>query len=382
MNVLIIGMLDSVHLARWLKQFEGQQINFFILSSRKYRKIHVELKSLLLSRSSAKYQLISIFAQNFLSGYYDYLKYEVFNRMFFSLSRSNNLRKIIENYRFDYIHTMELQNAGYLLVNLPSSLLSNTKVIVTNWGSDIFHYHKFSNHLELIKKVLAIADFYSAECIRDYSLAKKYGFSGQELPCIPNAGGFNLWSTKTNFVVPSERNQIIIKGYGGIFGRADLPISLLKVILKNYPNLQIFIYSVTKDTYKLIKNLPRQLQSNIRISTVRKPLTHSQLISEFTRSRIYIGCSESDGISTSFLEALTTGAYPIQTDTSCASEWQMLGAVASIIKLDSEELYKVILTALNDNLLVDNAAKKNYDFSLKYLDYGIIQQQAFDFYKV
>ena len=60
----------------------------------------------------------------------------------------------------------------------------------------------------------------------------------------------------------------------------------------------------------------------------------------------------------------------------------MLGAVASIIKLDSEELYKVILTALNDNLLVDNAANKNYDFSLKYLDYGIIQQQAFDFYKV
>jgi hypothetical protein len=76
-------------------------------------------------------------------------------------------------------------------------------------------------------------------------------------------------------------------------------------------------------------------------------------------SRIYIGCSISDGISTSFLEAITKGVYPIQTNTSCAGEWVDKGAVASLIDLDIDQLNKALHLAITDDKVVDFAAEEN-----------------------
>jgi hypothetical protein len=39
------------------------------------------------------------------------------------------------------------------------------------------------------------------------------------------------------------------------------------------------------------------------------------------RARIYLGVSKTDGISTSLLESIARGAFPIQSVTSCANEW-------------------------------------------------------------
>jgi glycosyltransferase involved in cell wall biosynthesis len=45
------------------------------------------------------------------------------------------------------------------------------------------------------------------------------------------------------------------------------------------------------------------------------------LLAIIGRSLIYVGTSKTDGISTSMLEALASGATPVQTDTACAAEW-------------------------------------------------------------
>jgi hypothetical protein len=101
---------------------------------------------------------------------------------------------------------------------------------------------------------------------------------------------------------------------------------------------------------------------------------------EFSKSRVYIGCSESDGISTSFLESLVTGAYPIQTNTSCANEWILKGAIGSLVKLDSQEILNEIRVALRDDDLVNNASLINYQVSRKYLAKSEIEKIASDFY--
>jgi glycosyltransferase involved in cell wall biosynthesis len=63
------------------------------------------------------------------------------------------------------------------------------------------------------------------------------------------------------------------------------------------------------------------------------------MIALFSNSLAYVGASRSDGISTSVLEAMSAGAFPIQTDSSCSSEWLAhnqtgylvpVGAVATI----------------------------------------------------
>jgi len=375
-------MLDSIHLARWLEQFANEEIDFTLFPSKRFRGTHCKLKSLLTdNQKSARYKLASTkFVQ--YSGYLDYLENEVSGLFGVHNSRSQKLTRLLTCNQFDYIHAIEIQGAGYLLSDIHSDLLKFSKIILTNWGSDIYYFKSLPNHLVKIKEILKIADYYSAECLRDYSLARELGFTGIELPCIPNAGGFDVTDLLDGSNPPSSRSQILIKGYGGRFGRADLPISLIPWISEKYPSYTYLIYSVTPDILAIIKELPKEIKGKIRISKVARALPQKEMLNQFKASRIYIGCSESDGISTSFLEALVNGAYPIQTGTSCANEWVQKGASASIVRLVPAELQAAIENSLSDDQFVDQAAIENRLLAERELSSQVIKRQALTYYSV
>lgn len=379
-KVLVIGMLDSVHFARWLKQFENQNIDFFIFASKKYRKISPILMSISSDAASAKFSHVLFQSSLSLSGYLDFIFFEIAKKFLGIDLRSKFLGLYLRFSKFDFIHALELQGAGYLISSVNPANFSGSKIIVTNWGSDIYFFKSDPKHKVMIARTLALADFYSAECLRDYSLAREYGFSGVDLPCIPNAGGFDVGVTVNNYPVPASRKQVLIKGYGNTFGRAQLVVGLLPDLLKKYPEFSFYFYSVTHDVYRLLRELPTEIFSQLKITTVRNKLTHSEMFEEFGKSRVYIGCSASDGISTSFLESLITGCYPIQTNTSCANEWVDRGASASIIPLDSEILIHEIGQALADDDLVNQAAIANFQVAQNYLSFNVIQQQSLKFY--
>jgi hypothetical protein len=379
-QVLVIGMLDSVHLARWLNQFIQENIDFIIVSSKKYRKIHPLMQSLMRSKHKARYQLVSFPKAPLLAGYFDFLKIYLDRVFGLRNHRVRIVEKVLCSRGIDYIHAFEIQGAGYLLTEIQSTLLSQPKVIVTNWGSDIFYYNRFLEHKEKIRNVLTLADLYSAECSRDYELAAELGFSGINLPCIPNGGGFAIGKRGETFIRPSNRNQILIKGYGGIFGRAKIVLELIPTIASLFPQATFYIYSVTDDILPEIRKLPSNLKSRISVSTLRNKLSHSDILHQFAQSRIYVGCSESDGISTSFIESLIYGAYPIQTDTSCANEWIRRGARGSIVPLDSSTLLDEICRALRDDDLVNTVSALNFEIAKKFLSEEVVKEFALKFY--
>jgi len=378
-QVLLIGMLDSIHVARWLSQFKDASIDFLIFPSKKFRDVHPEL--LTLSRFD-NYKIFGLPHTMKIAGYLDFLMFVLPAKIGFENRRQRALNKILLRRNFDFIHALELQGAGYLVDSLDVDLLKNPSLIVTNWGSDIYFFKKFPDHERRIKSLLAKADYYSAECERDYQLARNFNFSGVDLPCIPNAGGFNLVNLSQELSLPSHRKQILIKGYGGIFGRADLPISILELVAEEFPSYSFHFYSVTEDVQLLLDQLPKKLLSKIKITTVKQRISHSEMLREFQKSRVYIGCSESDGVSTSFLEALTTGTYPIQTGTSCANEWVKKGANASIIELTESSLLSAIREALSGDSLVDDASRVNFNISKKYLSKEVIALSAQQFYLI
>ncbi len=378
-QVLLIGMLDSIHVARWLNQFKDSSIDFHIFPSKKFRKIHLEL--LALSKCNS-YKIFGLPRAERFAGYLDFVKYVLPAKMGFESRRRRALNKILRHTSFDFIHALELQGAGYLVESLDDELLRSPSLIVTNWGSDIYFFKKFPDHEKRIRSLLEKADYYSAECERDYQLARNLNFSGLDLPCIPNAGGFDLFSSLQELSPPSQRKQILIKGYGGIFGRADLPISILPSIAEEFPSYLFHFYSVTQDVQLLLNQLPEELLSRIRITTVKQRINHLEMLCEFQKSRIYIGCSESDGVSTSFLEALTAGTYPIQTGTSCANEWVIKGAVASIIELTKSSLLTAIRESLSGDSLVDDASRVNISISKQYLSKEVIALSAQQFYLI
>jgi hypothetical protein len=67
----------------------------------------------------------------------------------------------------------------------------------------------------------------------------------------------------------------------------------------------------------------------------------------FASARIYIGISLSDGISTSLLEAMAMGAFPIQTSTACVEDWIYNRASGSSLSaLDSRLVSETVRSSL------------------------------------
>jgi glycosyltransferase involved in cell wall biosynthesis len=380
-KILIIAMMDSIHVGRWLEQFRDQEIDFVIFPSRKFRHIHPRIKHLIDADSQMKVSIYQEKIPHRIYGYVDFF-FRVLPSTIFKLNpRLAELKKFIHNHDFEYIHCLEIQGAGYLLFDaITEKSKVNSKIIVTNWGSDVYYFKNFQEHLGRIIGVLALADFYSAECKRDYELAKELGFDGISLPCIPNAGGFNI-HRETVSTRASSRKNIVVKTYGGTFGRGDLPIIAVRKILSEFPTFSAFFYSVTEDLLEMVKALVQVFPERVQFSRASAPIPSIELAGIFQISRVYICCSVSDGISTSFLESLVSGAYPIQTDSSCAMEWVATGALASVIPLDLEILSKELRRALSDDELVDRAQRLNRELSIEQLEFEVIKSKALTFYK-
>jgi hypothetical protein len=380
-RVLIIGLVDSVHLGRWLTQFSEENIDFYIFASKRFRDIHPLIRELTEQDQQSKYEFLSPFKRKNFPGYIDFIYFEILGRVLNKFTRREFLSNLLKRNRFDYIHAIEFQGAGYLVDSIDLALINKQALIVTNWGSDIFYFRRILGHEDRIRGLLSKADFYSAECERDYNLAKIYGFTGKELPCIPVAGGFHLEVDRLGNVPTSLRKVILIKGYGGTFGRAEKIIQLIPNLLNRFSEFTIHIYSATDDVLKAIKLLPYEIRSKIKVTTSGDRITHAEMLSVFSHSRVHIGFSVSDGISTAFLESLCTGAYPIQTNTSCANEWVKLGVIASIVDLNQDRVLDQIILALTDNELVDRASKQNLKVAKQYLEYKVVQKKALEFYK-
>jgi hypothetical protein len=287
--------------------------------------------------------------------------------------------KVARTNKYDYVHALEIQGAGYLVDSLKRVGGFRFSTILTNWGSDIYFYQNLPEHRERIASALLSADYYSAECRRDYSLARDLGFKGVELPCIPNAGGF-LDEDQTVSESASSRLNVVAKAYGGEFGRGDLIIAALRNAFSVIPGYTSFLYSVTDDLIEQVERLVQEFPGRVSYSSRKNPLTRLEMKSLFRRSRVYVGASRSDGISTSFLEALNHGCYPIQTDTSCAGDWKEFGAEASIVSQDVSEIQNSLIVALKDNELVDRAQIKNLTVAKDYLGSEKISKIAKSFY--
>jgi hypothetical protein len=378
-KVLIIGMLDSIHTFRWLSQFKDLSIDFLLFPSKKHKYIHEGLLGLLNSNHEATFSLATLNFGKRFHGYFDFLLFVLGSKIGRINSRIFFLNRVIQKSTFSYVHALEIQGAGYLLDAALKNRSYAFSTILTNWGSDIYFYKDKPEHKTKIESALRSADYYSAECARDYILAREMGFTGIDLPCIPNAGGFTRES-QIDASKTSERRSIVAKTYGGEFGRGDLVIKGIGDAFERIDGFTAFLYSVTDDLLDEVEELSRRFYGRVSYSTRKNPLNQNEMSELFRRSRVYLGASRSDGISTSFLEALNYGCYPIQTDTSCAADWLKLGAIASIVPQESNLITVELMKSLSDDALVDKAQIANQEVSSNYLSYERIKRIASTFY--
>lgn len=373
--ILIIGMVDSIHLANWLNRFQTENIEFHIFPSRNFRKVHPEISKLIKGNSKATYSIISNSPPSVGLGYWDFLRSKLQRNY-----RSTALTNILKNKNYEFVHALEIQHAGYLLLDISSQILDRSEVILTNWGSDIYHFAKFVSHKEKIKSLLSIVDAYSAECIRDYKVARDLGFTARNLPIVPNSFNGIDKLALAELKQASSRKRIIVKGYGGEFGLASLVVKALDIVLTEWLDFEVILYSVTEDVEKSVKDLALKFSPRVSYFTINQKLSSLEMLTLFSTSRIYIGCSRSDGISTSFLESMACGTYPIQSNTSCADEWIAKGAIATTFNPNLEELIPAIIIALKNDQLVNHAQESNLRILNQHANLTDIKGKSREFY--
>lgn len=374
-RVLLVCMLDSIHTAHWIQRFSNSDVSLDIYPSQKFRHVHPKIVEQLKQSSNIKFAGRNRFVPLFILGYKDFLINEIFSKICRRNNRLGSLQSHLDKVAFNFVHALEIQAAGYLSAKL--SLKSGTQLIVTNWGSDIYFFKDLETDAALIRNLLQKTHRYSAECVRDYDLARSMGFTGLELPVIPNSGG-NSYITTENRV--QKEMLIVVKCYGGRFGRGDLAIKAVSRLLQSGSEFRVFFYSVSKEYEKEIVALQRKFPGQIDFCTIHRGKSHPELMDLFNRARIYLGCSVSDGISTSFLEALSHGVYPIQTNTSCANEWVEKGIHASLVPLDVDQISSELLGRATNWKSLEKLVAHNFEVVRVLLDPADIQAKSQTFY--
>jgi len=374
-KILVVAMADSVHTARWLEQFENTKDEFVLFPSSPHRRIHPKMVRLLGASSPMQ---ISIPRGLSRSG----LILAAFDKFFNNRLRGNLLRRVINKFDPDILHAVETQGAGYISLEALGKAKNKPFFILTLWGSDLFWFRKFNRHKTRLMNLLPLVDLLSMECERDVEIARDLGFAGKLFPPFPVTGGYEIadapnsnLKTKT-----SARRVILVKGHTRFVGRGTQALRAIEELSDRLTGYQVIVYSADPKAKRLAKLIAKRKGLYIKVFG-RGQIAHQDLLKMFESARIYVGISLSDGISVSLQEAMVCGAFPIQTDTSCADEWIVNGKSGFIVSPnDHIGLVEAIRTALENDDLVDSAAQINYEVARKRLDKSKVLAISNNFY--
>jgi glycosyltransferase involved in cell wall biosynthesis len=292
------------------------------------------------------------------------------------------LTTLVRRLRPDIVHSLEFQHSGYMALEARERVGDNFPWwIATNWGSDIYLFGRLKEHEGRIRRLLATCDYYSCECQRDVRLARDLGLRGEVLPVLPNTGGFDLSHLRglRQEGLTSDRRLIVVKGYQHWAGRALVGLRAIALCAQELRGFRVAVYSAGSEV-RIAAELVSH-STGIPID-ILPPSPRDDILRLLGRARIYVGLSISDAISTSLLEALVMGAFPIQSCTSCADEWIVDGESGLIVPPeDPEPVAAAIRRALRDDALVDRAAELNARTAVQRLERAMIQPQVIAMYE-
>ena len=362
-KILIVAMADSVHTARWLRQFDDDEIEFVLFPSTPHRRIH----SLLLQHASISAKSTITISKWMKRGG---LPLGVADLMLNNRLRAGLLAKAIDAFKPDLIHVMETQHAGYLTDRALNSTTHKSKLALSIWGSDLFWFQRFPKHQRRIRSLLKKVGVLITECQRDEDLARDLGFNGTCIYGVPASGGFDyqeFMSAEHNFP-PSKRKIIAVKGYSGFVGLGPAAIKVLGRTSDLASDYKTVVFSANWKTRFVARIVKFRTGLEIEVR-MKHSQSSEQMRSLFSASRVVMGVSKSDGLPATIKEAAFFGAFPIQTNTSCAGEWFKEGVSILLVPADSPDALELALrAALTDDNLVDSAAILNLEIAKTMMD--------------
>ncbi|HBH47988.1 MAG TPA: hypothetical protein DDX98_05080 [Bacteroidales bacterium] len=368
-RILLIAM-PSIHFKKWVKHLSasGHELFWFDILNKGAQK---DLQSVRQITDWKRRKLPYMKGEYWLQKNYPFTYQKI--QILLEKTASEKLQEIVKEVNFDLIHSFEMFHCTYPILN--GMRKHKVKWIYSCWGSDLYFYARDKKRRNKISKVLKRIDLFVADCKRDYQLALELGYRGPVIDAIPGGGGIEI----SDLNMDLKRTIILVKGYEHKFGRA---INVLKSLISIYSQLvgyTIVVFAAHDQVIKFIKeqDLPIQFYG-------RHELTNSEVLSLMTKTLIYIGNSLSDGIPNTLLEAMSRGAYPIQSEVGGAiSEVIEDGKNGLIINNAEsiEEIAQKVVYALKNNDQLLRARHINLEIIKNNYEWKVVGQKIETLYQ-
>ena len=361
----------SIHMCRWINNFQDENYDIHIYSSMPYvSDLYNEFKGV-------TFHVNLYFVEDFVNDV-KYVPVDIFGYIKFKTKKANNLfSKIVRFFGFesnidkgliktfkkikpDIVHSMESQNAGYLVSNNYSKLIYNKtfKWVHSVWGIDFEHYINNNQHLFMLKNMLLNIEHLIVEGKRDVDFAKGLGYE-KNISILQCTGGYTPEEINKYILKNEVRKFILLKGQNKYPRMALLGlIAILKaerVLIDN--NIDLIIHSIDDELESIVNRIKSKARFKIKIL---KHISRNEFLVLNLNSLISITINDSDGMPNSMLDAMLCGAFPIQSDRSCATDIIKNGINGFLVNpYDVDDISNKINIACNSNSLLKNAAKIN-----------------------
>lgn len=271
------------------------------------------------------------------------------------------LRAVLDEFQPDLVHSLEIQHGAYLALECKRRGGASFPVWAASaWGSDIYLYRRLAEHRPVLAQLYAELDALHSDCARDIALARQDGFAGYCMPQMPASAGidFSIFPAVEDLPPPSQRTTLLVKGYHGWAGRGLHILLALHLVAPRLSGMRIVVTHGASVIADMVERLRKEDGLDITLDPYLP--THADVMARMLGVRAVVGYGISDGISTTLLEAMATGAFMIQADTCCGDEWIADGETGLIVPPhDVVALGESIVRAMTDDGLVDAAVAIN-----------------------
>ena len=355
--LIAVGMIESSHFQSWIRATISQEIfdQIWIVPS-DYPVNNLTQSSLRLADNiGCKLKVFRFPVGNRINN----ILYRLLDLALGRKWRSVIIYRYIQRAKPFFLHFHEFQHGAYLFNPIAKYFEDrNFKTICSTWGSDLLFYGELESHKDEIKKVFSWADLVTAERIDDKKICIGFGYEKTFLAPVYITVGLNV-PIKRPSLKPSVRRKIMIKGYQDNHGRALNALAALELVKTNLNNFEIRIFSASDAVRLQVEFLKSTKQWNIEVINRTSNL---EIKKHFSESRLYIGLAISDGLSTSMVEAMANGAFPIQSLNSAVKIFIVDGISGfSVDPWNLSDIARKIDIALNGDALVDKASEINIE---------------------
>ena len=374
MRVLIVGMATSVHTVRFIELLAGSGHEVHLFDTALAARPHPDLSgcrvhvTTLVGEPPARATVEGPPAGDALPRHTDHL------------------RSVIDTVAPDIVHVHETSEAGALvsmLIERDGEL--GVPWLLTNWGSDLYWFGRQPAYVPTLRRIMAACPNLTAECHRDIALARAFGFRGRVLGVWPVAGGID-GAHAASLRAPgptSARTAIAFKGITEAYGQALVALGAIARCGELLDGWELLGYQMSADATVRAREVADEagMRFTMLSDTRVRDSPHDDLLAMHGRARVSIGLNRSDGLSTSFLEAIALGSFPVQAGTACGRELTPAGRGALFVPHDDEEaVAEALRRALTDDALVDGAAAINAHVTAEFLDRRRIRARVLDTY--